>query len=334
MTSTNAPPLAFLPTLPALDNTFGAYLLGTMLGMLQYGVLLHQGQEYFRLYPRDPRVLKGLAVTTPPHTSTSYYYLVTNYFKPQRLLVGVWSINLTPLASALTNVGAQSSHSSMLKGNRAFIDTVVRGEAVLEIQENNGEYRTTLQWSMRMTDPFWSSPVRSLLLVYFSLLTGTLHVLLWILLLTLHGSQSIKYPMNLIYAAIALVNTRLYGNVLLATLNARISFSRRGMHTFGVVSDLPDSSTAVHPGRYQSGDPTTTPRGVIELKPWKKSQHDLGTSGTNVSLDIDDSKVSRTLWPLREGMVKMSLYTRRSLLEVFRQVKKFVRLGFPAVRQL
>ncbi|RDX45636.1 hypothetical protein OH76DRAFT_1486122 [Lentinus brumalis] len=260
MTSINAPPLAFLPTLPALDNTFGAYLLGTMLGMLQYGVLLHQGQEYFRLYPRDPRVLKGLVAAVLLletffgilNIHTCYYYLVTNYFKPQRLLVGVWSINLTPLASALTNVGAQSFFA-----RRAFLGAVFRAlqwaSVVLIGREVGRRYRyialiaillfvatialdaagtaeafvvKQFSKSRKITASTWfatagsiATSVADVLLtvvlilalrrsrtgfkhtdsliaiitmytINTGLLTGTLHVLLWIL--------SIKYPMNLI----------------------------------------------------------------------------------------------------------------------------------------
>ncbi|TFK84131.1 hypothetical protein K466DRAFT_602282 [Polyporus arcularius HHB13444] len=111
MTSTNTPSF-----LPALDNTFGAYLLGTFLGMLQYGVLLYQVQEYCRLYPRDRGVLKCLVaaivlletVFSILNIHTCYHYLVLNYFAPPRLLFGVWSINFTPLASAMTVVVAQS----------------------------------------------------------------------------------------------------------------------------------------------------------------------------------------------------------------------------------
>ncbi len=60
--------------------------------------------------------------------------------------------------------------------------------------------------------------------------------------------------------------------LILHSLNARISFSKRGMHTFGVITaDLPETSMEFRPGGFQSGD-TTMPRDVIELKSLNKSQ--------------------------------------------------------------
>ncbi len=60
--------------------------------------------------------------------------------------------------------------------------------------------------------------------------------------------------------------------LILTRLNARISFSKRGMHTFGVITaDLPETSMEFRPGGFQSGD-TTVPRDVIELKSWNKSK--------------------------------------------------------------
>ncbi|OJT15861.1 hypothetical protein TRAPUB_1513 [Trametes pubescens] len=61
-TSTEAPPdpLALLPKVPALDNTFGAVLLGTFVGLILYGLTLHQSYRYLRLYPNDSRALKCL----------------------------------------------------------------------------------------------------------------------------------------------------------------------------------------------------------------------------------------------------------------------------------
>ncbi|KAI0364307.1 hypothetical protein BV20DRAFT_1029923 [Pilatotrama ljubarskyi] len=49
-----------LPPVPALDNTFGAVLLGTCFGLILYGLTAHQAYRYFRLYPTDVPVLKAL----------------------------------------------------------------------------------------------------------------------------------------------------------------------------------------------------------------------------------------------------------------------------------
>ncbi|RDX45637.1 hypothetical protein OH76DRAFT_1473831 [Lentinus brumalis] len=337
MTSTNTP--SFLPALPALDNTFGAYLLGTFLGMLQYGVLLYQVQEYCRLYPRDRGVLKCLVaaivlletVFSILNIHTCYHYLVLNYFAPPRLLFGVWSINFTPLASAMTVVVAQSffARRVFLVGRRyrsialiavllfvaiIALDAAGTAQAFLVKEFSKSGKVTWLAAAGSITASVADLLLTAVLIVALrrsrtgfkhtdsliavitmytintGLLTGIFHVLLWIV--------SIKYPENLIYGLIGIINTRLYGNVLLATLNARISFSKRGMHTFGVITaDLPETSMEFRPGGFQSGD--TMPRDVIELKSWNKSQGGVGANDVNNisslkasgrSMGVDDSE--------------------------------------------
>ncbi|EIW57836.1 uncharacterized protein TRAVEDRAFT_48863 [Trametes versicolor FP-101664 SS1] len=56
--SVGSPPL--LPAVPALDNTFGAVLIGTCIGLIFYGLTAHQTYRYFRLYPNDVSILKVL----------------------------------------------------------------------------------------------------------------------------------------------------------------------------------------------------------------------------------------------------------------------------------
>ncbi|TBU39146.1 hypothetical protein BD309DRAFT_872910 [Dichomitus squalens] len=73
--------------LPALDNTYGALLLGTFIGLMLYGLTVHQTYRYFRLYPTDILILVYLVIYP-----TSYYHLVSNYFNPIALLKGHWYI--------------------------------------------------------------------------------------------------------------------------------------------------------------------------------------------------------------------------------------------------
>ncbi|OJT11707.1 hypothetical protein TRAPUB_11769 [Trametes pubescens] len=96
----DAPTALLLPAPPVLDNTFGAFLLGTFLGLVLYGVTIHQTYRYFRLYHDDGILVKAfvvcifvietLQIATCMHTC--YFYLVTNYFEPEALRRGVWSI--------------------------------------------------------------------------------------------------------------------------------------------------------------------------------------------------------------------------------------------------
>ncbi|KAI9056799.1 hypothetical protein FKP32DRAFT_1413252 [Trametes sanguinea] len=55
-----APNPLSMPKVPALDNTFGALLLGTYGGLILFGVTTHQAYRYFHMYPHDGRMLKGL----------------------------------------------------------------------------------------------------------------------------------------------------------------------------------------------------------------------------------------------------------------------------------
>ncbi|EIW55352.1 uncharacterized protein TRAVEDRAFT_51476 [Trametes versicolor FP-101664 SS1] len=55
--TSHAEDLAFAIKVPALDNTFGALLLGTFLGLVLYGLTLHQGYRYTRFpaYDKDSK---------------------------------------------------------------------------------------------------------------------------------------------------------------------------------------------------------------------------------------------------------------------------------------
>ncbi|KAL1938060.1 hypothetical protein VTO73DRAFT_12071 [Trametes versicolor] len=107
----DAPTALFLPSPPPLDNTFGAFLLGTFLGLVLYGVTIHQAYRYIRLYHNDGILVKvfvvcifvveTLQISTCMHTC--YFYLVTNYFDPQALARGVWSIQVNIPFSLLVN---------------------------------------------------------------------------------------------------------------------------------------------------------------------------------------------------------------------------------------
>ncbi|KAI0648816.1 hypothetical protein C8Q79DRAFT_475128 [Trametes meyenii] len=102
-------PYAFLPQAPALDNTYGVGLIGTALGLMLFGLTVHQVYRYFRLYPTDPTYVKVyvivlLAVETF-HIILSlhscYFYLITNYLQPGAFLIPVWSVNTVPLTTGV-----------------------------------------------------------------------------------------------------------------------------------------------------------------------------------------------------------------------------------------
>ncbi|KAI0648712.1 hypothetical protein C8Q79DRAFT_1007286 [Trametes meyenii] len=112
-----ANPLAVLPKIkiPSLDNTYGAVLIGTFLGLM-YIWRLSAAYNYARLRFNDPLLVKlyvaVILVLDTFQTILSmhicYWYLVTNYFDPARLFTGIWSINLLGVSVGMTLVACQS----------------------------------------------------------------------------------------------------------------------------------------------------------------------------------------------------------------------------------
>ncbi|TBU52714.1 hypothetical protein BD310DRAFT_970666 [Dichomitus squalens] len=104
---------------PALDNSFGAILIGTCIGLMMYGVSSNQMFRYFRIYSGDKVYLQGTVVClfaldtfhSIACIHASYHYLVTNYSQPQVLLVGVWSIRVLAPVTGVTVLGAQSFYA-------------------------------------------------------------------------------------------------------------------------------------------------------------------------------------------------------------------------------
>ncbi|RPD56851.1 hypothetical protein L227DRAFT_655948 [Lentinus tigrinus ALCF2SS1-6] len=98
-------PILGEPPLPSLDNTFGALLVGTFIGLMQYGWTTSQCCRYYRTYyhAKDGWLLKALVtvvwVLETFHSIACvhgcYFHLVTKYFEPQALTHGVWSLSVT-----------------------------------------------------------------------------------------------------------------------------------------------------------------------------------------------------------------------------------------------
>ncbi|KAI0773609.1 hypothetical protein C8Q74DRAFT_768835 [Fomes fomentarius] len=98
-----------------LDKTLGVYLLGTFIGLVLYGISLHQLYRYYRLFPSDPHFIRILVsvvmLLETVHTIMTmhfcYYYLVANYLNFAVLIQGVWSINALPVVLSLTMFTSQ-----------------------------------------------------------------------------------------------------------------------------------------------------------------------------------------------------------------------------------
>ncbi|OSC96593.1 hypothetical protein PYCCODRAFT_1472514 [Trametes coccinea BRFM310] len=94
---------------PALENSFGALLLGTYFALMLYGLLVYQSYKYFRKYSKDGIVNKAfvaiLLVLETLHTTVCmhfcYMYLIVYATNEDARKVGIWSLQLYPLLTGL-----------------------------------------------------------------------------------------------------------------------------------------------------------------------------------------------------------------------------------------
>ncbi|KAI5118379.1 hypothetical protein M0805_005844 [Coniferiporia weirii] len=199
-------------SIPKLDNTMGAILIGSFVASALYGLTTHQFFRYFRMYPDDPSGLKSLAIVLwvldTLHlilcTHSSYYYLVSHFLQPLTLLEGVWVSSLCFLTH------------SLLKGYTFWVLASALGVAAL----SDILLTTTLFYYLVRNGRGFSSSDTTLdkFLVYIintGLLTSMLTVADLICGLTMRN--------NLVFLGIYFVTSKMYVNSLMAVLNARRS---------------------------------------------------------------------------------------------------------------
>ncbi|KAM5539714.1 hypothetical protein V8D89_006527 [Ganoderma adspersum] len=107
-----------------IPQTLGADLLGTLFGLILYGLSVHQLYRYFRLFPSDAffiRILVALVMTfeTVHAVLTMHFcydFLVTNYLNPEAFENGVWSLDAVPIV-----VSAIVFSSQLFFARRAYL---------------------------------------------------------------------------------------------------------------------------------------------------------------------------------------------------------------------
>ncbi|TBU25223.1 hypothetical protein BD311DRAFT_670151 [Dichomitus squalens] len=248
---------------PALDNSFGAILVGTCIGLMMYGVSSNQMFFYFRVYSGDKVYLKSTVVClfaldtfhSIACIHASYQYLITNYFQPQVLLVGVWYV--LPIVGCLY---IQQLYTNSFYARRVYrigscyalvVAPVVRlcrpfviglilsyAAASYEIfaQETFAKFE---HYTWLMSGGFACSLANDVLL------SVTLIVFLMRSRTAFENALSLaslvfglSQPGNMIYIAINMLATKSYVNAVLAVVNSRRSiaeFTREtgGFGTFG-----------------------------------------------------------------------------------------------------
>ncbi|EIW52927.1 uncharacterized protein TRAVEDRAFT_75155 [Trametes versicolor FP-101664 SS1] len=261
-------PFATLPKIPALDNTFGALLIGCFVGFIQYGWTANQCYTYFRMYPGDRLILKGLVATVLVletfHTVLCmhiiYYYLTTNYFNPIALQEGVWSNKLLGVITGAVILASQSFFLRRVwKIGRQF-RPLVAVAAILLLGEFGFATAVTVDTFIHPTLHNSSQAWMNSAGVGMAVLADTL--LTAALIFSLHSSRTgvrrtdsiidllimyaintglvtgimnllslifaLAMPNNLIYAGIVIVATKLYANSMMAVLNSRRALAAQG----------------------------------------------------------------------------------------------------------
>ncbi|KAH9848437.1 hypothetical protein C2E23DRAFT_889091 [Lenzites betulinus] len=220
-TSAGAIPLAPLPVLPALDNTFGAILIGTCVGLILYGLTGHQTYRYFRLYANDVPILKALG--TVIFVCHSFYvrrlYLVGGLYKPLiALVITLMFGELGFVIAATAKVFHQPSFVSWERftwlisagfGCAVGADVVLTSSLICVLQRRRTGFKSTDS----MID----------VLIVYTINTGLLTGLFSLLSLIF----AVVDPNNFIYIGLNMISTRCYANSVLAVLNSRRSLVER-----------------------------------------------------------------------------------------------------------
>ncbi|KAI0667885.1 hypothetical protein C8Q78DRAFT_1081766 [Trametes maxima] len=230
------------PAIPTLGNTLGAFLVGTYLGLILYGMIIYQAYNYFRMYPDDLRLVKiwviVILLVETVHTvmcwHSCYYYLVSNYFRPDILQYSVWSMNMLPLIAS-TGIGVSQGFFArrVYLINPKYRILVAISILLTVVAFGLSAAATSMGFILNVYTKFsrveWlDSAALAAALLADSLTTA-------VLIIALKRSRtgikricnvvalgfSVAQPDNMIIFGVSIVATKVYGNSLLAVLNTR-----------------------------------------------------------------------------------------------------------------
>ncbi|KAI9060739.1 hypothetical protein FKP32DRAFT_1678690 [Trametes sanguinea] len=94
---------------PSLSSTLGAIYVGVVIGTMLYGLTVHQGYRYYKLYPKDRLFLKimvsAIFLVETLHTVLwiyiGYHYLVAEAFNLAGTLDCHWTIRATFIVTSI-----------------------------------------------------------------------------------------------------------------------------------------------------------------------------------------------------------------------------------------
>ncbi|KAI0833800.1 hypothetical protein BC628DRAFT_1307412 [Trametes gibbosa] len=253
-----------------LEETFGVYLICTCIACIMFGLTTHQTYRYYRLYPKDIFSLKLLVLVIflldVVHTISSihicYFYLVTNYFNPGRLVDGVWSIRVSAHKAGLIILCSHCFYARRLffLSNRNWIPVTLIGLLLmfeigkhvpslhpLFVQVSFAKFikYNYLLWIILSCSVAVDCLAAGTLTYYLRKSrtgfrrTDSLVDILMVYTINTGGVLSLSalicalvMPKNLVYSAILVVCSKMYSNSLLAVLNSRRSLVDKGMEGF------------------------------------------------------------------------------------------------------
>ncbi|KAM5544700.1 hypothetical protein V8D89_001598 [Ganoderma adspersum] len=331
--STAGPGSPLALAIPALDNTYGAIMLGTFGGLMMYGLTMHQGYRYMHLpyYKRDATYIKAMVALVllieTIHSVLSmhacYFYFATNYFHPEVLFHGSWSINLLPVSTGLVIAVSQSFFARRLfKINPryapivAFVVLLLLGELgftiaatveafvqpdLLHFQNFSWMISTALGMVIaadgiltvlltivlhRSRTGFKSTDSMINVLIMYTINTG----LLTGTISTISFFMAVFYPHTLIDDGLNLFAAKLYANSLLAVLNSRHFLSSCGKTDYEAT---PSKISAIHRSdlvsnasdRPSARDALANSQHVLDIRVTSETQRDVSFSGDTVYTD-------------------------------------------------
>ncbi|EIW57958.1 uncharacterized protein TRAVEDRAFT_48982 [Trametes versicolor FP-101664 SS1] len=237
-----------LSSLPSPDSTYGAYLLGTNVSLILYGISLFQLYRYLRLYRTDALYIRVIifavmfleTVHVPMIIHTCYYLLVSNYANSQSFISPPpWSLKLSPALATIITFTAQmhvfcspsvfandlGSLSGFNRSNEwlfsaaifpaSVADGLLSGAIIVGLRRSRKTY-TRVQSSHEL---FMLYVVKS------GLFTGLINLL--------PSIMAVVQPKTYVWAATSFTPTRIYAMTLLCVLNSRERLVGRGLEIFG-----------------------------------------------------------------------------------------------------
>ncbi|KAH9933628.1 uncharacterized protein BXZ73DRAFT_101013 [Epithele typhae] len=268
--SPSLPPSGPAPSLFPPPTALTVFLVAAFFGILLYGSSLHQTYKYARSFPKDLISIKLLvllvilletfhAILT---VHSIYFYLIENYFRPESLLHGVWSLNVLSVISgviALTSQLILARRVSLIGIPQRII--VIIAIIILAAETALASIGTVIAFVFDKRTVVASITVLGLILAFVgeAMLSVTLVMAFRKVRANRDGSQespldkwqmyiintgaitcffnfltfilAAAAPNSLAYIAMTVITTRLYANCVLAMLNSR-EIKLAGMEIF------------------------------------------------------------------------------------------------------